>query len=54
MVIELDAIGVATANDLGDQPNEALLHPWMGGIEPHPQVLQGRGLQVGPMHGVQR
>ena len=54
MVIELDAIGVATASDLRDQPHKPLLHTWMGRIQPHPQIVERRGFQVGAMHGVER
>ena len=53
VVVELDAIDPAALHDLLDQTDEAGPHPRVGRIQPHPQVLERGGFQVGAMHGVE-
>ena len=53
VIVQLDAIHIAALHDLEDQTDEAGPHAGMGRIEPHPQVPQGRGGQVGAVHGEQ-
>ena len=35
VVVQLDAIDAAALHDFANQADQALAHPWMGGIEPH-------------------
>ena len=53
MIIQLDPIDAATLHNLPDQTQKPFLNLGMGGIEPHPQILQRRAAQIGAVHRVQ-
>ena len=53
VVIQLDAIHSAALHDLSDQSDEAGAHPGVGGVQPHPQILERGGLQIGAVHRVE-
>ena len=40
VIIKLNAIGIAAADDLTDQSDDTALHPGVGRVEPDPQIAQ--------------